>query len=333
MRAVVVRAVGDPRALRCEDVPDPQPGLGQMLIRVAAAGVNFMDTGARRFGPAGGSVPFIPGVEGAGEVMSVGPDVTTYQPGDRVAWVYAQGSYAEQVVFAEDSAVPIPDGIPTDVAAAVMMQGLTAHGFATEVYPVRAGDIAVVHAAAGGVGRFLTQLITARGGSVLGVVSRSEKVQAAEDAGAQQVIISPDGHFANQVMQMTGGAGVNVVFDGNGAKTFRDSLLSLRRHGTMLYFGPFIGAVPTIKVTDLPNSIKLCYPTFRDHIPTRATLHEHSADLFGLLAAGVLQPAIDRRYPLDQAHQAHTDIESRTTTGKTLLIPGAADSLTRRAGV
>jgi NADPH:quinone reductase len=320
MRAIVITELGGPEVLRLREQPAPVPGPGEILVDVSAAGVNFMDTGVRRLG-AGRTVPFIPGVEAAGTVRELGPGVTEFAVGARVAWVYAEGTYAEQIAVPAASAVPVPDAISDEVAAAVMMQGLTAHHFVTEAYAVQPGDVALVHAAAGGVGRLITQLVRLRGGTVIGLVSRAEKAGPAREAGAAEVLVSAGGEFAGDVLGLTGGEGVHVVFDGGGETTFRASMQVLRRHGTLLYYGPFIGEVPVVSLRELPRSIKISYPTFRDHIPTRAALLAHSAELFGLVADGRLRVSIGGRYPLEQASQAHTDIQSRTTTGKLLLLP------------
>jgi NADPH2:quinone reductase len=321
MRAIVVTELGGPEVLQLREHPVPVPGPGEILVDVGAAGVNFMDTGARRFGPAGREVPFVPGVEGAGTVRLLGPGVTEFAVGDRVAWVYAYGTYAEQITVPAAMAVPVPDAISDEAAASVMLQGLTAHHFVTEAYPVQADDVALVHAAAGGLGRLVTQLIRLRGGTVIGLVSRADKAQAARSAGAGQVLVSAGDQFLGEVLGLTGGDGVHVVFDGGGQTTFRASMQVLRRHGTLLYYGAFIGEVPVVNMRELPNSIKVCYPVFRDHIPTRAALLGHSAELFGLICDGRLEVSIGGRYPLEQAGQAHADLESRATTGKLLLLP------------
>ncbi|AHH98075.1 quinone oxidoreductase [Kutzneria viridogrisea] len=322
MRAIVVEQLGGPEALVPKEVPAPVPGPGEILVEITVAGVNFMDTSTRQHGRAGAEVPIVPGVEGAGVVRGLGPGVTDLAVGDRVAWVFAYGSYAEQIVMPAADVVPVPDGISDEVAASVMMQGLTAHHFATEAYPVRPGDTALVHAAAGGLGQLLTQLVKLRGGTVIGLVSREEKVEVARRAGADHVLVSRDDDFVDQVRELTGGAGVDVVFEGGGATTFQGSMKALRRNGTLLYYGVLIGQAPTIGIRELPNSIKVCYPVFSDHIPTREALLTHSADLFSMIADGRLAVTIGGRYPLAEAARAHRDIESRKTTGKLLLLTG-----------
>lgn len=321
MRAIVVEQLGGPEELRIAERPTPQPGPGEIRVDISAAGVNFMDTGARRLGPAVGQVPFVPGVEGAGRVSALGEGVTEFAVGDRVAWVYGYGSYAEQIVLSAANAVPVPDGISDEVAASVMMQGITAHHFTTEAAPVEPGQVTLVHAAAGGLGQKLVQLVKARGGTVIGLTSTAEKGELARRLGADHVVVSSGDTFMAPVLELTGGEGVHTVFDGGGETTFRASMMVLRRHGTLLYYGAVIGAVPVVNMRELPNSIKLCYPVFRDHIPTREALLRHSAEIFDLVESGRLQVEIGRRYPLKDAAQAHSDIESRATTGKLLLLP------------
>ena len=321
MRAIVVERLGGPEELRVAERPSPEPGPGEIRVDVGVAGVNFMDTGARRLGPATGEVPFVPGVEGAGRVSALGVGVTEFAVGDRVAWVYAYGSYAEQLVLPAASAVPVPGGISDETAAGVMMQGITAHHFATEAAPVEPGQVTLVHAAAGGLGQKLTQLIKARGGTVIGLTSTAGKAAVARRAGADDVVISTGDAFVEPVLDLTGLQGVHTVFDGGGQTTFRASMRVLRRHGTLLYYGAVIGDVPVVGMRELPNSIKVCYPVFRDHIPTRAALLRHTEEIFDLVANGRLRVEVGGRYPLTDAAQAHRDLESRTTTGKLLLLP------------
>ncbi|MBB5153310.1 quinone oxidoreductase family protein [Saccharopolyspora phatthalungensis] len=321
MQAIVVEQLGGPQELRIAERPTPRPGPGQIRVEVAAAGVNFMDTGARRLGPAVGQVPFVPGVEGAGRVAELGEGVTEFAVGDRVAWVYAYGSYAEELVLPATSAVPVPDGISDEVAASVMMQGITAHHFATEAAPVEPGHITLVHAAAGGLGQKLVQLIKARGGTVIGLTSTKAKADLARQIGADHALVSTGDAFVEPVLELTGGQGVHTVFDGGGETTFRASMTVVRRHGTLLYYGAVIGDAPVVNLRELPRSIKICYPVFRDHISTREALLRHTADIFRLVQDGRLRVEIGGRYPLKDAAQAHRDIESRATTGKLLLVP------------
>jgi NADPH:quinone reductase len=320
MQAIVVERLGGPDVLRLKNLPTPRPGPGEIVVDITVAGVNFMDTGARQRGRADGAMPFVSGVEAAGVVRELGTGVEEFAVGDRVAWVYAFGSYAEQIALPAAVAVPIPDDVSDETAASVMMQGISAHNFVTESYPVRPGEIALVHAASGGLGRLVTQLVKLRGGTVVGLVSREEKVEVARSAGADHVLVSTGDRFVDDVRALTGGEGVHVVYDGNGETTFRASMRALRRHGTLLYYGLFIGEVQAIRMNELPNSIKVCYPVFRDHIPTREALLKHSAEIFSLLTEGRLDVNIGGRYPLADAARAHRDIESRATTGKLLLM-------------
>lgn len=243
MKAVVMTAQGGPEVIELVELSEPEPGPAEVLVEVAAAGVNFMDTGVLR-GLAWADIPNpkVLGVEGAGRVISVGHGVDHLTPGDRVAWVYAPGSYAERAVIPADALVQIPDAIDDRTAAAVMMQGLTASHFATDFYPAQPGDIALVHAAAGGLGLLLTQIIKLKGGHVIGRVSAAEKAAIAKEAGADHVIVDTEGRFAQDVLRLSGGDGVHVVYDGSGPTTFQGSLDSLRRSGTFCWYGPVLGA-------------------------------------------------------------------------------------------
>jgi NADPH2:quinone reductase len=304
------------------DARQPTPGPGKVVVEVAAAGVNFMDIGVRRrMAWTDVPEPKIIGVEGAGRVIALGEGVMGFAIGDRVAWVYAPGSYAERVEIPEGALVPVPDAIDDRTAAAIMMQGLTASHFATDFYPVQPGDVALVHAAAGGLGLLLTQIVKLRGGTVIGRVSSAAKAEIARSAGADHVIVDADGNFADQTLALTNGDGVNVVFDGSGPATFAGSLASLRRSGTFCWFGPVLGGPGPIDVMSLPKSIKLGYAVFSDHIPTPELLRERSAQLFQWVIEGRLRVEIGGVYPLADAARAHGDMESRRSIGKLLLIP------------
>jgi NADPH2:quinone reductase len=322
MKAVVYNRLGGPEVLEYVERPAPVVAPGQVLVRVSVAGVNFMDVGVRQ-GMAWNEMPFPRGigVEGAGRVVAVGEGVDGFAPGDRVAWVYAPGSYAGMAAIPADALVHIPDGTDDRTAAAIMMQGLTASHFATDFYPVRPGDVALVHAAAGGVGLLLTQIIKHRGGRVIGRVSSAGKVAAAKEAGADEVIVDADGDFAQEVLRLTGGEGVHVVYDGSGPATFQGSLDSLRRCGTFCWYGPVLGGPEHLNVMSLPKSIKLGYGVYRDHIATPALLRERAAQLFDWVRDGVLTVRIGAEYPLADAAQAHIAIAGRASIGKLLLIP------------
>jgi NADPH2:quinone reductase len=318
MKAIRLEAYGGPEQLKLDDCPDPAPGPGEALVQVSAAGVNFMDIGVRtgKFWP-----QFSLGVEGAGRVLGLGEGVDTLRIGDRVAWFYVRGSYAEQIVAPADVLVPIPDVISDETAASLMMQGLTASHFVTEVYAIEPGDIALVHAAAGGVGLLLTQMIKLLGGTVIGRVSTASKVEVARAAGADHVIVESGGTFAEQVMRLTDGEGVHVVYDGGGAETFAHSLGSLRYHGVLAYFGAVLGGLAPIDLANLPRSVLVTYPTVGDHVRSREALLSRSQQLFTWVESGQLKVSIGHRYKLADAAQAHRDIASRRTTGKLLLIP------------
>lgn len=320
MHAIHIEKHGGPQVMRWTELPDPVAGPGEVLVRLGAAGVNYMDTGARQQGAPGWVAPLVLGAEGMGYVADLGEDVEGLAVGDRVAWYYHPGSYAELLAVPADSLVKVPDGISDETAAAVMLQGLTAHHFTTETYAVGPGDTAVVHAAAGGVGLLLTQMIKARGGTVIGLVSRAEKAAAAKEAGADHVLVWSGGGFEDKVRELTGGQGAHVVYDGGGSATFRSSQLALRPHGVHAYYGPFMG-VPEIRPTDLPRSTLLTYPVVQHHVPSREALVRRTGEVFDLVLDGRLTVRIGGRYPLADAAQAHRDIESRRTTGKLLLLP------------
>jgi NADPH2:quinone reductase len=322
MKAIVMTRPGRPEVLELLQRPEPAPGPEQALVEVAAAGVNFMDTGVRRglfWTDASG--PTVIGVEGAGRILALGSGVVGLRPGQRVAWVYAPGSYAERLVLPASALVPVPDVIDDRTAAAVMMQGLTASHFATDFYPVQPGDVALVHAAAGGVGLLLTQIIKLRGGHVIGRVSSTHKVAAARTAGADHVIVDTEGRFAEDVVRLSGGEGVHVVYDGSGPMTFQGSLDSLRRCGTFCWYGPVLGGPAPLDIMGLPRSVKLGYAVFGDHVPTPALLRARTARLFDWIAAGDLKVAIGGVYGPADAARVHADMESRAPTGKLLLVP------------
>ena len=313
---------GGPDVIEFVERPEPIPGPGEALVEIAAAGVNFMDIGVRRgLAWAGMPNPKVLGVEGAGRVLAIGDGVEHIGPGDRVAWVYAPGSYAERAVIPADALVPIPDAIDDRTAAAVMMQGLTASHFATDFYPLQPGDVALVHAAAGGLGLLLTQIIRLRGGDVIGRVSSTDKVAIAKEAGADHVIVDAEGQFAQEVLRLSGGEGVNVVYDGSGPKTFQGSLDSLCRSGTFCWYGPVLGSPGLLDIMSLPKSVKIGYAVFSDHIHTPALLRARSGQLFDWIAKEELKVRIGGIYPLAEAARAHADLESRATTGKLLLVP------------
>ncbi len=323
MRAVIAEAYGGPEVLRLAEHDAPGPGPGQVLVDVAAAGVNYMDIYQREGRPPyRGDVPFVPGGEGAGTVAAVGPDVDGARKGDRVAWSGVPGSYAEQVAVPADRAVLVPDGIDLQTAAAVMLQGMTAHYLVTDTYPVAAPDPVVVHAAAGGVGLLLTQMVKMRGGVVIGTTSTPQKAELARGAGADHVV-GYEG-FGAAVREVTGGAGAAAVYDGVGRATFDESLAALRRRGYMVLYGAASGPVPPLdpQRLNVGGSLFLTRPTLADYVATREELLSRADDLFRWIGQGRLAVRIGGRYPLDQAARAQEDLAARRTTGKLILIPG-----------
>lgn len=322
MKAIVMNGTGGREMLEHVERPEPIAGPGQALVEVAFAGVNFMDIGVRQ-GMAWTETPNpkILGVEGVGRVLAVGDGVEGVAPGQRVAWVYAPGSYAQRIAIPAASLVPVPDAIDDRTAAAVMMQGLTASHFATDFYPVQPDDVAFVHAAAGGLGLLLTQIVKLRGGHVIGRVSSDEKVAASKDAGADHVIVDAEGRFAEEALRLTNGEGVHVVYDGSGPKTFQGSLDVLRRSGVFCWYGPVLGGPGPLDIMSLPKSIKIGYAVFLDHIHTPERLRARSAQLFDWITEGTLRIRLGGEYPLANAARAHADMESRKTTGKLLLVP------------
>jgi NADPH:quinone reductase len=321
MRAVIADRHGGPEVLRLTERDTPAPGPGQLLVEVAAAGVNFADIYARQGIPSyAGQVPFVLGSEGAGVVTAVGPGAEGFGPGDRVAWTGLPGGYAEQVVIPADRAVAVPDGVDLETAAAIMLQGMTAHYLVTDAYPVAAGDPVVVHAAAGGVGLLLTQLVKMRGGVVIATTSTPQKAELAQGAGADHVAGYED--FGAVAREVTGGEGAAVVYDGVGQATFDDSLAALRRRGYMVLYGAASGPVPPLDPQRLAagGSLFLTRPTLVHYIVTREELLSRADDLFRWVGQGTLTVRIGGRYPLDQAARAHEDLAARRTTGKLVLL-------------
>ena len=322
MRAVIADQHGGPEVLRLIERDTPDPGPGQLLVEVAAAGVNFADIYARQgIPPYAGQVPFVLGSEGAGVVTAAGPGAEGFGPGDRVAWTGLPGCYAEQVVIPADRAVAVPDGMDLETAAAIMLQGMTAHYLVTDAYPVAAGDPVVVHAAAGGVGLLLTQMVKMRGGVVIATTSTPQKAELARGAGADHVAGYDD--FGAVAREVTGGEGAAVVYDGIGQATFDDSLAALRRRGYLVLYGAASGPVPPLDPQRLAagGSLFLTRPTLVHYIVTRQELLSRADDLFRWVAEGTLTVRVGGRYPLDQAARAHEDLAARRTTGKLILLP------------
>jgi NADPH2:quinone reductase len=321
LRAIVVTEKGGPEVLELRDEPDPEPGPGQLLVDVEAIGVNFRDIYEREgVGGYTNEPPFVAGAEGAGTVIEVGEGAGEFSVGDRVAWSNAPGSYAERAVVDVERAVPVPDGVTTEVAAAVLLQGMTAHYLAVDTHPVESGEPVIVHAAAGGVGLLLTQIVKLRGGRVIGTTSSPEKAELAKGAGADHVI-GYDG-FAEQARELCGG-GVAAVYDGVGQATFDESLAALRPRGSMVLYGAASGPVPPIDPQRLNagGSLYLTRPSLPHYTQTRHELLYRASELFGWIADRRLEVRIGARYPLDQARQAQEDLAARKTTGKLLLTP------------
>jgi NADPH2:quinone reductase len=312
---------GGPEVLTVTEIAEPTPGAGELLVELAAAGVNFIDV-YRRQGVYPTPTPFVPGSEGAGTVRQVGAGVAGFAVGDRVAWKEAPASYAELVVVAADEAVPVPDQVPDEVAAALLLQGMTAHYLTTSTYPVRPGDWAVVHAGAGGVGLLLTQLVRKRGGHVLATVSTPEKAELARGAGADDVVVGYAG-FGGRVRELTGGDGAAVVYDGVGRDTFDEGLAAVRRRGMFVLYGAASGQVPPLELQRLnrEGSLFITRPTLAHYGADPAELRQRADDLLGWVADGSLDVRIGGRYRLAEARQAHADLQARRTTGKLLLHP------------
>jgi NADPH2:quinone reductase len=321
MRAIQVRKHGGPDALELTEVPPPQPSERQVLVKIGAIGVNFIDvyhrTGLYRIDP-----PFIPGSEAAGKVEEVGAGVQQFRRGDPVAWAGVMGSYAEYAVVPEDRLVPLPDGVDARTAAAAMLQGMTAHYLATSTYELKAGDSALIHAAAGGVGALLIQVAKLRSARVFGTVSTEEKAAIAGEAGADEIILYTRSDFEAEVMQRTGKRGVNVVYDGVGKTTFDKSLNCVARRGMLVLYGQSSGPVPPFDLSRLAkNAIFLTRPSLGHYTATREELLMRATELFSWILSAKVRLRIDRELPLGQAAEAHRLLEGRQTAGKLLLIP------------
>jgi NADPH2:quinone reductase len=321
MKAIRPRQIGGPEHLALEDLPTPTPGAAEVLVRVAAAGVNYIDI-YHRTGLYSLPLPLALGLEGAGTVEQVGGAVRDLRVGERVAWCGVPGSYASHVVAPAERLVPVPDGIDTMVAAALLLQGLTAHYLSRSTFPLRAGHVALVHAAAGGVGLLLVQLAKRAGAQVIGTVSTEAKAALAKDAGADHVIDYRLGDFAAEAKRLTGGRGVDVAYDSVGKATFDQSLDALAPRGYLVLFGQSSGMVPPLELARLAKGSNfLTRPSLGHYTATRAELLSRSSDLFGLVASGDLRVRIDSTFPLEQAADAHRALAGRATTGKVLLIP------------
>lgn len=322
MKAIVIHEAGGPEVLISEEVPEPSPGPGELLVEVSAAGLNFIDT-YQRSGLYPMTFPFTPGLDGAGTVIETGPDVSGFEVGDRVAWSQALGSYADRHVVREASAVPIPDGIDTRIAAAVLLQGLTAHFLAIDTYPLKSGDTCLIHAGAGGVGLLLTQIAKMRGAQVITTAGTPEKAEVSRAAGADDVVVYTDTDFKEAVEDIVGEKAVDVVYDGVGQATFDQSIDLLRPRGMMVTYGNSSGPVPPLAplILSQKGSLFLTRPTMAHYLRTRDELLGRTDDLFGWITDGQLDVRIGAEFPLAEAADAHRALEARNTTGKVLIVP------------
>lgn len=322
MKAIRIHEHGGPEVLRYEDMPNPDPADGEVVVRVTAVGVNFIDI-YHRTGLYPVQLPMTLGSEGAGTVTAVGPGVKAVKAGDRVAWAQVPGSYAEFVRAPADKLVKVPEAVPDRIAAAIMLQGMTAHYLATSTFSLKKGHTALIHAAAGGVGLLLTQIAKLRRAIVIGTTSTDEKATLARAAGADYVIPYTRANVAEEVGRITGGRGVDVVYDSVGKSTFESSIDSLRPRGLMVSFGNASGPVGSIDplLLSRKGSLFLTRPTLVDYVAERAELEARAKELFDWITQGKLNVHIDRELPLAQAADAHRALEGRETVGKVILVP------------
>lgn len=322
MRAVRVHELGGPEVLRVDDIEVPEPGPGEIRVRIEAAGVNFIDT-YHREGKYPLELPATIGGEGAGVVDAVGRDVPALSEGDRVAFAGPRGSYAEMVVVPAGAVVPVPADVEVRTAAAALLQGMTAHYLVHDTYPVGARDTALVHAAAGGVGHLLTQMCKLLGARVIATCGTQEKADLVRGFGADEVVVYTEESFTEAVGRFTDGRGVDVVFDGVGKATFLDGLTCLRRRGMMVLYGQSSGEADPLDPQELNRrgSLFLTRPNLAHYVAEREELERRASDLFGWIAKGAIEVRIDRTFPLEEAAEAHRYLEGRKTLGKVLLIP------------
>src|SRR5271163_799944 len=322
MKAIRVQQTGGPEVMELGEVPLPQPKPTEAVVKVSVAGVNSID-GHFRDGSLRTPLPFIPGQEGAGVVTELGAQAKTVKVGDRVAWSGVLGSYAEFVVSPEELLVPVPGAISDEQAAAAMVHGLTAHYLANDAHKLKSGETALVHAAAGGVGLLLVQMARAIGAQVIGTVSSEEKAQLAREAGADEVIVFTRQDFEAEVMRLTDGKGVEVVYDGVGKATFDKNLNSMRTRGMLVLYGMSSGSVLQVDPAKLleKGSLYMARTTLAHFTATREELLARTSALFGMIAEGRLKLRIAKMYPLPEAPQAHRDMEARKMVGKLLLVP------------
>jgi NADPH2:quinone reductase len=322
MKAIRIDGFGGPEALRLAEVSDPSPGPGEIVVRLAAAGLNFIDV-YHRTGLYPNPLPLVPGMEGAGTVEAAGPGVTLFRAGDRVGWSTVLGSYAERVRVPADRAVAVPAGMEAETAAAVLLQGMTAHYLCHDTYSLGPGRTCLVHAAAGGVGLLLVQMAKRLGARVIGTVGTEEKAALAREAGADEVVLYSKEDFLDAVRRLTGGRGVDVVYDSVGRATADRSLDCLAPRGMMVFYGNASGPVPPVDplLLSRKGSLFLTRPTLMHYVADRASLEARAGAVLGDVAASRLKVRIDRRFPLAEAAEAHRALEGRRTTGKVLLVP------------
>lgn len=322
MKAIVVRETGEADALQVDEIPTPEPGAAQVRVKVEAAGQNFIDIYHRRaIYPL--ELPFTPGLEGAGIVDAVGEGVSEFSAGDKVAWTFVMGSYAEYLVAPADQLVAVPDGITGEQAGAVMLQGLTAHYLSRSTYPIAEGETALVTAAAGGVGQLLTQMIKMAGGTVLGLVGSREKADLAKSVGADETILYKEVDFEEEVKRLTDGAGVEVVYESVGKATFAQSLNCLKPRGYMVLYGQASGQVDPIdpQILNAGGSLFLTRPSLGHYTLTREELLSRTNEVFGWMLDGKLAVTVDKSFALADAPDAHRYMEDAKTMGKVLLTP------------
>ncbi len=322
MKAIRVEHIGGPEVLKVIDLPAPQAKASEAVVRVNVAGVNSIDAQFRD-GRLRTPLPFVPGQEGAGVVTAVGPQAKAVKIGDRVAWSGTLGSYAEYVAAPEEHLVPVPDSISDEQATAAMVHGLTAHYLVNDAHKLKAGEIALVHAAAGSVGLLIVQLAHAIGARVLGTASSDEKAQLARESGAEEVIVFTRQDFETEVKRLTDGKGVDVVYDGVGKATFEKNLNVMRLRGMLVLYGMSSGAVPPVDPAKLSEkgSLYMARTTLAHFTATRQELLARTSALFRMIAEGTIHLRIANKYPLADAAQAHRDLEGRHLTGKLLLVP------------
>jgi NADPH2:quinone reductase len=322
MKAIQVRETGGPEALTLVDIPVPKPKPNEVVVEVSAAGINFIDIYFRE-GRYPAALPFISGQEAGGVVSEVGAEVKSFKPGDRVAYTGIMGAYAEYAAVPADRLVRVPEGITDQQAAAAMLQGMTAHYLVHDTYPLKEGETALIHAAAGGVGLLLVQMAKNIGARVLATTGTEDKAKLAREAGADEVILYSQQDFEAETKRLTNGKGVHVIYDGVGKTTFDEDLNILRPRGYLVLFGAASGAVPPFDLVKLSQkgSLYVTRPTLANYIASHEELQQRAAQVLNMITKGTVKLRIEHIYPLRDAQQAHRDLEARKTTGKLLIIP------------